>query len=135
MSISVDLSQLKAYSENLEKIIASGKQKKLLSDCAKELAARLIATVKPRTPVDAGHLRNSWRHGTVEFDGDTVTITVSNPVEYASYVEHGHRIMRGGKQVGVYPGQHFLDISVQEIKSIAPEVLEDKIRAFLEGLT
>ena len=64
-----------------------------------------------------------------------MTITVSNPVEYASYVEHGHRIMRGGKQVGVYPGQHFLDISVQEIKSIAPEVLEDKIRAFLEGLT
>jgi len=134
MSISVDLSQIKAYSENLERIVASGKQKKLLSDCAKELAARLLAVVKPITPKDTGHLQNSWRCGTVERDGDVVKITVSNPVEYASYQEHGHRIMRNGKQIGIYEGKHFLDISVQEINEIAPEVLEDKIRAFLEGL-
>lgn len=135
MSLTVDISQLKAYAQNLEKIVASGKQKQLLESCAKDLAARLLAVVKERAPVDTGHLRSSFQADEVVFENDVVSVKVhTSGVLYASCVEHGHRIMRGGKQVGVYEGQHFLDISVQEIKEIAPEVLEDKIRAFLEGL-
>lgn len=134
MSITVDVSQLKAWSDNLEKIVASGQQKKLLSDCAKELAKHLLRVVKLRTPIDTGYLVNHWTTGDVEINGDVVSIKVANPTEYASYVEHGHRIMKGGQQVGFVPGQHFLDISVQEIQEIAPEVLEDKILDFLKGI-
>ena len=154
MSITVDVSQLKAWSDNLEKIAASGQQKKLLSDCAKELAEHLVRTVKLRAPVDKGYLREhifagtkteksnsngetlyEYAQGKVTWEGDVATISVgTGSVGYATYVEHGHRIMKDGKQVGFVPGRHFMDISVQEIQEIAPEVLEDKILDFLKGI-
>ena len=154
MSITVDVSQLKAWSDNLEKIVASGQQKKLLEDCAKELAAHLVERMRYRAPIKTGRLENSIVAGTstiqkgknsetlykydlgkVTCKDDIVTISVgTSGIGYASYVEHGHRIMKDGKQVGFVPGRHFMDISVQEIQEIAPEVLEDKILDFLKGI-
>lgn len=84
--------------------------------CSKELAARLLQKVKPRTPVGnydnlmpgyerdtAGTLRRNWTGGKdmdpytyaqslpVKKQGVDYVITVKNPTEYASYVENGHR--------------------------------------------
>ena len=43
---------------------------------------------KRRTPVDTGHLRNSW-HTDVEVRGTIVHVSVGSNVEYAVYVEFG----------------------------------------------
>ena len=72
----------------------------------------------------------------VKKNADTYTITVQNPVEYASYVEFGHRTRgKGGNPgTGWVPGKFFLTISEDELEHIAPRVLEKKLEAFLQGV-
>lgn len=63
----------------------------------------------------------------INHTGNMLVIVIKNPVEYASYVEYGHRKVNGGWVKG-----HFmLTISEQEIQNIAPKVLESKIKKFL----
>ena len=63
--------------------------------------------------------------------GDVFVIEIKNPVEYASYVEFGHRT-RGGN--GWVEGKFMLTISEQEIKRDAPRVLENKLKKKLGDL-
>lgn len=97
---------------------------------AKELAARLLAKVKKRTPVDKGTLRNAWN---IDFDitkvGDEYEITVINPTEYASYIEFGHRT-RGKK--GWVKGHFMMTESEVELESQAPKILEKKLERLLK---
>lgn len=67
---------------------------------------------------------------TVNHFGDTYVIEIVNPVEYASYVEYGHRTPN---HKGWVRGQFMMTISEQELKKIAPRVLENKIKKYLEG--
>lgn len=127
--------------------------------CAKELAARLLAKVIKRTPVGVyskssgkkgGTLRRGWTAKTheeaasgnkvsasqyanslkINHVGNMLVVEIINPVEYASYVEHGHRT---ADHEGWVKGQFMLTISEQEIQEIAPKVLEAKIKKFFEG--
>lgn len=117
--------------------------------CAKELAARLLAKVIKRTPVGdypkssgkkSGTLKRGWTAGkresakgyadslTINHFGNTYVIEIVNPVEYASYVEYGHRT---ANHKGWVQGRFMLTISEQEIQNIAPKVLENKIKKFM----
>lgn len=60
--------------------------------------------------------------------GDTYTIQVKNPVEYASYVESGHRTVNHRKWV---KGKFMMKRSVQDLQKTAPKVLEAQIKRFL----
>lgn len=101
--------------------------------CAKELAARLLAKVIKRTPVKTGTLRRGWngnyQNMKVTKSGDLYTIEVINPVEYAEYVEYGHRTK---DHKGWVPGQFFLTISENEIRDSADGILEKKIAKILK---
>lgn len=150
-------SDLKKFQNQLNKIQA-GKVDAFVEECAKELAARLLAKVIKRTPVGqypkgsgkkGGTLRRGWtaqKSGSgaeglktrgakgyadslkVNRFGDTLVIEIINPVEYASYVEYGHRT---ANHKGWVPGRFMLTISEQEVQEIAPKVLEKKIKKFL----
>ena len=117
--------------------------------CAKELAARLLRLVVKRTPVGeypestgkmGGTLRRGWtgqKNGSakgyadsldVQHVGDNYVIEIVNPVEYASYVEYGHRT---ANHEGWVKGQFMMTISEQELQSIAPQILEQKIKKYL----
>ncbi len=142
----VDVEELKEFRNELHKSL-SGKQLELfIESCAKELAARLLAKVIKRTPVGeypegsgkkGGTLRRGWTGGKgqkanafagnlkVHHYGGVYVIEVENPVEYASYVEFGHR-KRGGK--GWVEGKFMLTISEEEIQRDAPRVLENKLK-------
>jgi hypothetical protein len=65
---------------------------------------------------------------TINHFGNTLVIEIVNPVEYASYVEYGHRTP---DHKGWVRGRFMLTISEQEIQEIAPKVLEAKIKKFL----
>lgn len=65
---------------------------------------------------------------TINHFGNTLVIEIVNPVEYASYVEYGHRTP---DHKGWVQGRFMLTISEQEIQEIAPKVLEVKIKKFL----
>lgn len=171
--------QLKEYAERLEKLTDADIEE-LCIKCSKELAARLLALVIPRTPVGdysilkvrtarkdtkyhkkgeqytvrvksksgkvGGTLRRGWTSKThdeaasgkgkngkpakeyaaslpVRKVGDYYEIEIINPVEYASYVEFGHRTRNGGW----VEGQYMLTISEEQLKQISPAVLQRMI--------
>lgn len=66
----------------------------------------------------------------VKYNGNKLTLDIVNPVEYASYVEYGHRT-RGGK--GFVQGHFMLEKSRQEVDKIKDKVIEDKLNKFLGG--
>lgn len=129
---------------NLEKL--NQEQVDLFIDaCAKEVAARLLAKVIKRTPVGdypnssgkkGGTLRRGWTGGknssavayadslTIHHFGDAYVIEIINPVEYASYVEFGHRT---ANHKGWVNGRFMLTISEQEIQQAAPAIIEKKL--------
>ena len=63
--------------------------------------------------------------------GDTYVIEITNPVEYASYVEYGHRTVN---HKGWVQGHFMLTISEQQLQSQAPAILEKKLTNYLKGV-
>lgn len=179
-----DYRQLQKLRENLDRL-QSADLENFCRDVSKELAARLLALVIPRTPVGdyskevtvtakrdgkhhkkgesytkrvtpsgkkGGTLRRGWTARTeqeatggggtgaggaqayaqslpIKKQGSNYSVEVINPVHYASYVEFGHRT-RGGK--GWVNGQYFLTLSEQDLRTLAPAVIERKLNALLQ---
>ena len=143
---SVDFRDLENFRQKLENNLTGDQMNLFIESCAKELAARLLAKVVKRTPTGqypkgsgkvGGTLKRGWTNGKsqaanayanslkVHHFGNAYVIEIINPVEYASYVEFGHRT-RGGK--GWVEGKFMLTISEQEIQADAPRVLENKLK-------
>lgn len=149
---SFNLSDLKELQKSLQKLKAPDL---FVKECAKELAARLLRMAVKRTPVGeyntpvsfttkngeevsftphtgkvGGTLRRGWTIGEIRKEGKVYVVEIVNPVEYASYVEYGHRTP---DHEGWVKGQFMMTISEQELERIAPRVLENKIKRYLEG--
>ena len=146
----VDIQALIDIRDKFEKNLTGKELDLFIDSCAKELAARLLAKVIKRTPVGqyppstgkkGGTLRRGWTNGNssssfaqeikVHHFGNTYVIEIINPVEYASYVEYGHRT-RGGN--GWVEGHFMLTISAEEVQRDAPKVLENKLKKKLGGV-
>jgi len=117
--------------------------------CAKDIAALLLRKTMQKTPVGqyplssgkkGGTLRRGWTGGVtksatnyaktldVKRIGDDYQVTVSNPVEYASYVEYGHTTTNGWW----VDGQFMLKLSVKEVDNLTEALIERKIRKFIK---
>lgn len=153
-----DFKQLEQLNKRLEQL-SSVDFDAFCRQAAKEIAARLLAKVKKRTPVGVvpeyatdeakeefwtgytgGTLRDAWTILPVEKHGDEYLVTVVNNTEYASYVEYGHRQTPGryvpalGKSLKAswVKGRFMLTISTQELEVQAPALLEKKLYLFLK---
>ena len=145
----IDCKQLEQLRDSLEAMARNSDD--LFEAASREIAARLLAKVIKRTPVGTypsnsgkvgGTLRRGWTAGTnqaatsyadsltVHHFGDTYVIEIINPVEYASYVEFGHRTANG---TGWVEGKYMLTLSEQEIRQSAPGILEAKLKKWLSG--
>lgn len=116
-------------------------------DVSKELAARFLRLVVPETPVGqypagsgktGGTLRRGWTAGQnsnsiagsiyVKIEGDNYIIEIVNSVDYASYVEYGHRTVNGK---GWVEGRFMMTKSEIIAEREFPHVIEKKIKQFL----
>ena len=146
-----NFSQFKELKEKIDNL----QQKEFNNFCesvAKELASRLLSKVIKRTPVGiyegstgkvGGTLRRGWTGGKtsnaqnyanslpITKSGDMIQIEIINPVEYASYVEYGHRT-RNHK--GWVKGQFMLTISENELQTQSPKIIEAKLLKYLGGI-
>ncbi len=144
-----DTKELDKYIDKL-KGLAEEEVQKFCEDTLKEIAARTLAKIIARTPVGqyppgsgkvGGTLRRGWtagkdmdpyeyiyNHTKVIKKGRVYQIIISNPVEYAAYVEYGHRT-RGGK--GFVEGRFMMTISIDEMQDELPALLEKKLNDFL----
>lgn len=153
----VDFRQLQRLKKKMQKF-QKADYDKFCEDMAKELAARLLARVIKRTPVGqyddkvGGVLRRGWTaksHREAELSsafgggsgakkfadsmtvvkkGNVYEIEVINPVEYASYVEYGHRTRN---HQGWVPGRFMMTMSVNEVEQLAPKLIEKKLMKLL----
>ena len=134
-----DARELRKLRDELEKL---QEPEEFMKDCAKELAARLLRMVVQRPPADTGTLRRAWTAGTssegyansvqVNHSGNVYEIAITNPKEYASYVEYGHRTPN---HKGWVPGKFMMKISEEELERIAPAILEQRIYRYFGGLS
>ena len=138
--MSANYKQLAEFTKNLEKLNDEQKEQ-FLESCCKELAARLLTKVVKRTPSSSGVLRRGWTAGKgatqyansldVRKVGNTYQIDIINPVEYASYVEYGHRTRN---HTGWVQGKFMLTISEQELSSISDAILQKKLNKFMKDV-
>lgn len=116
MGFDLDMKELVDYSKKLAGSVDGFDD--FLKSFLIEMANIIIAETKPRTPKDTGALRGAWFIGNVKRSGKSFYVELKNPMEYASFIEYGHRIVRG--KVGWYEGRFMLKISIDEVKAQMP---------------
>lgn len=139
MPVNVDIQELKRLRDRV-KAVTEFEIEEFNRDVAKELANRLLSKAIRLTPVDTGRLRKGWTGEkqqavqayvdslTINKVGDTYTIELTNPVYYAKFVEYGHRTSNHASWV---PGAYMMTIAEQEVKSLAPRLIQERIEAKL----
>ena len=104
----------------------------IIKSIANELAARLLAKVKKRTPVGVyndgrigGTLRKNWSIGKIIENNGVYQVDVTNIIDYASYVEYGHRTV---DHKGWVEGRFMLTISSDELQKDSSRIIENKFK-------
>lgn len=111
---------------------------RIMFDALNNLGMRFVRKVKLATPVgETGQLRRNWSIDNSEKTrtGSIYTLKITNPTEYAEYVEYGHRQTPGrfvpklGKRLkqSWVPGQFFAARSEAQIQQIADKVVQTVI--------
>ena len=137
--VKVDFSEIRKAAETLSQANTA----LLLENITNELCARLLAKAIKRTPVDKGTLRRGWDASIgakAVNTGGGYTVTITNNVEYASYVEFGHRQTPGryvpaiGKSLkkSWVSGQFFLTKAELELEKELPKIIEKKLEAWIK---
>ena len=67
-----------------------------------------VKDVKANTPVDTSYMRKSWRSTPIKKSADGVSKAINNYMEYAPYVNYGHRIVNKDKETIGFIGGHFM---------------------------
>ena len=102
-----------------------------------EMAERILAQTKPKTPHDTGALRNAWTLGDVTGSGSEIAVEILNPMEYATDIEYGHRIVAGTgenkHEVGWYNGHFMLKTSIESIQRQMPLRYERQFKDFCKA--
>ena len=148
MGITVDVSQIEGFQDKIRALNGIQRDMFFRESCM-DGANRLVALVKPLTPVRHGTLRMGWDNALGGLGASTVaktqgaeqsySVTVENATPYASYVEYGHRQTPGryvpaiGKRLVAswVEGKHMLEISEGNLSGILPGVLQTRLDAFL----
>lgn len=145
--MSANYKQLAEFQKKIEKLNDQQKEQ-FLESCCKELAARLLAKVIKNSGPEkfknsTGNFRRGWTGGknqnaaayanslSIKHIGNKYQIDIINPVEYASYIEYGHRT-RDHK--GWVPGHFILTIAEQELNSMSDAILQKKLNKFMKDV-
>ena len=128
----VDDAEFQAWASRVKGRIDSGQLKKEIGQSTKRIGVQAIRTLKANTPVDTGTLRKAWTAEGPSVSGGGWVVKVSNPTEYASYVESGHRTRSHKSWV---PGQFFMKNSLNAIDSQLPDLITPGLWAFRDLLS
>ncbi|NFD56118.1 HK97 gp10 family phage protein [Clostridium botulinum] len=145
---SFDYSDFKKMASSFQKALDERVIERWIKEFLLEMAFRAERKIKKRTPVGiysnqvsfitkdgkevnfttsssktGGHLRRNWQVGNVVKQGNSYIVEIFNNVDYASYVEYGHRTKN---HKGWVEGRFMATISMQEIERQLPKFLERK---------
>ena len=135
----VDFKELQDFQEKVAKL-NDEQVDAFFKDTTNQLALRFYARVVKGTPVGeypkssgkkGGTLRRGWKitstakHKFMKYEAD-----VTNLVEYASYVESGHRTRNGGWWEGRFYQKKAEDLTREE----APKIINKQLDELLKGI-
>lgn len=130
-SIKVDTSKLDAFADKLKSQQANI-QHQVMEKCINDLTARLLSKTIRQTPRDTSNLARGWvATPNVKKSGNTYSKTVYNPVEYAPYVEYGHRTRN---HRGWVPGFFMLTSAVEDIDGVKDRIVSDVVNKYFKEL-
>jgi hypothetical protein len=115
---------MRLFKQNL--IELNKKSHEIHMKVASRIAQLAIRKVKKMTPVDSGDLRNNWKFYVLK-KGDSYYIHIYNQLEYASFIENGHRIVVAGQTVGWVEGRFMLKLTIDEMGRIAPNMWKNEV--------
>ena len=105
----------------------------------KEIAQNFVDDVIERTPGGkTGALKNNWVSSVVK-DGEVYKIEIVNPLEYAEFVEFGHRQTPGryvkaiGKRLkkSWVQGKFMLTLTERDLQRNLDKIIREKVDAFI----
>ena len=135
-NIIVDASDLKGLISKMKYLSGKGTDE-IMNLFLNTAGNEFLAKVVKRTPYRTNTLRENWnwRNTKKKKAGKNYELKIFNPIEYAEYVEYGHR-----QEVGRYvpalkkrlkqpwiPGQFFMKSSAEEMKHQLPAMLKKKL--------
>lgn len=147
----------KDFADKLDKLIngKSSDKPTLTNYVVNQLGGEVLRNIKERTPRDTGELARGWtnkqevksktqiekyvkNHERTQ-NGKTTTMKFINPVEYAVYVENGHRTRRGEKSMsvprwieGAFMARDSIDLVQKYSKGLIEIAVEDYFEEFLK---
>lgn len=119
--------------EDLERAFDRGLnawEQEIVAEHAEKMGKKVVREVKRETNVVTGNLRRRW-DSRVEKRSDGADIILENDAEYAAPVNDGHRIVRGGKTVGMVEGRHMLEKGIANYQNV---YLKDDLQGMVDDL-
>ena len=113
----------------------------LIRETIKEIALDFLTVVKEKTPEKTGLLKDRWKIGEIQRKGDDYVIEVFDSVDYASFVEDGHRTRKGqGKKSSRInsnfwvEGRFMMKLTEDDIREKMPRYLKKMEKKLAEEL-
>ena len=125
--VTVDFSELKKFSKNLEKL-KEEKCQQLALQCTDELGSKLLAKTVSQSLTAHGELQRSWKLSPARFEKNACLVSVFNDSANARAIEYGYESTTDGR----VKGQFMMTTSAAEIKSDAAKIVEPIVIKFLE---
>ncbi len=92
-----------------------------------EIAYQLKENTGSKTPRDTDRLYDGWEVGKIKKIGNEYVVEIVNNVDYAEFIEEGHRRRDGSFR----KGEHMLELSMAEINNKLPKHLKSWIDDFI----
>ena len=124
---------VQAFFKEFKKNADSPEIKKILNEAVTKVGNIAVKEVKERTPVDTGELRRGWNKKS-HVSGTSAEVEISNAVEYAPFIENGHRIVRGGRTHGYVEGQHMLSTTVDDMEPVLDQIAKEALDRIADKL-
>lgn len=129
-----DFHELNDLYERIKAAASESEMDEFYTGLLDEMMNGLVGDVKYRTPVDSGHLRRNWFTTKAKRSGKHYRAEIFNNIEYAPWVENGHRKIIHGKFHGWHKGRFMLRDSLFDLQREAPDFIKRKSEDFLSRM-
>lgn len=126
-SFKIDDADFQAWADRVKKKATAAKVRPFIEKSLENVGEQALRQLKTNTPVDTGNLRRGWVSEGSSYGAGGWQVKLANHVEYAYFVENGHRT-RGGN--GWVPGQFFMKNSTEAIQRQLPQLIDPALYVF-----
>lgn len=131
----VEIKGMKDFAKQMQKAAAPETLDRFYTQLTNDIANEVLTATVKDTPYITYRLQESWRLSSAKKKWyGAYAAEIYNNVEYAPWVENGHRIMRNGETVGFCEGKHMLRNAMQAAKEKSPALIARKQQEFLQKL-